>query len=274
MSAATWHVDADLLADYARGDVDAAHAFSVEAHLVECATCQAALGRHADRDRLDDTWLDIVDTLDAPRPRAIEALLIRLGVSDATARLLAATPSLTLSWLAAVAIALAVAVAGAYQGDRGVAVFLCIAALAPVAGVAATFGRGLDPTHELGLAAPMSSVRLLLLRTVAVVSTTIALTLVAALALPGLSLTAAAWLLPALGLTLASLALATYVSHTAAFAGVALVWIAATIASAARPETALSVFDGAGQLVFAAVIAVAAVVLVRRREALDGWSDR
>ena len=38
--------------------------------------------------------------------------------------------------------------------------------------------RGLDPTHELGLAAPMSSVRLLLLRTVAVVGATLVLTAV------------------------------------------------------------------------------------------------
>ena len=100
-----------------------------------------------------------------PRPGFVEGLLTRLGVPPHVARLLGVTPSLTLSWLGAVAIALAVAVAGAYQGERGLALFLCVAALAPVAGVAATFARGIDPTHELGLAAPMSSVRLLLLRT-------------------------------------------------------------------------------------------------------------
>lgn len=273
-STATWHVDDDLLAAYARGDVDAAHAYSVEAHVVECATCQGAIASHVAPPRLQDNWLEIVDALDQPRRGPAERLLARLGVAPHLARLLAATPSLTVSWLGAVAIALIVAVAGAYQGERGVALFLCVAALAPVAGVAASFGRGIDPTHELALAAPTSTVHVLLLRTVAVVSTTVALTALAAVALPGLGWEAAAWLLPALGLTLASLALATYVAHTTAFATVAGVWLAATIATAVRPDDALTAFDGAAQLVFAAVIAGAALVLTRRREALDGWSAR
>jgi hypothetical protein len=269
-----WHVEDELLAAYARGDVDPANGYSVEAHVVTCAACQAAISTHVAPERLEATWLEVVDALDAPRPRFAEALLIRLGVASHIARLLAATPSLTISWLGAVAIALAVAVAGAHQGERGVVLFLCVAALAPVAGVAATFARGIDPTHELSLAAPMSSVRLLLLRTVAVVSATLVLTVVAAIALPGLTWTAAAWLVPALGLTLASLALATSMAHTTAFGTVAGVWLAVTIASAVKPGDALAAFDGVAQLVFAGVIAAAAVVLVQRREALDGWSAR
>jgi hypothetical protein len=269
-----WHVDDDLLAAYARGDVDDAHAFSVEAHLVACERCQAALRRHVDLERIERGWLDVVDALDAPRPRPVEALLVRVGVRPHVARLLAATPSLTASWLGAVAIALAVAVAGAHGGDRGVALFLCLAALAPVAGVAATFGRGIDPTHELSLAAPMSSVRLLLLRSVAVVTATLAVTAVAAIALPGVGWTAAAWLLPALGLTLASLALSTYVAPATAFGTVTGVWLAAVIAGAAKPDDALAAFDGAVQPVFACIIAAATLVLVRRRESLDGWSTR
>lgn len=273
-STAAWHVDDGLLAAYARGDVDAAHAYSVEAHVVECATCQARIAGHVAAPRLEDNWLAIVDTLDEPRRGPAERLLARLGVAPHIARLLAATPSLTVSWLAGVAIALAVAVAGAHQGERGVALFLCVAALAPVAGVAASFGRGIDPTHELALAAPMSSVHVLLLRTVAVVGATVALTAVAAVALPGLGWEAAAWLLPALGLTLASLALATYVAHTTAFAAVAGLWLAAMIATAVRPGDALAAFDGVAQPAFAALVAGAALVLARRREALDGWSAR
>ena len=237
MSTAPWHVDRALLAAYARGDVDDAEAFSVEAHLVDCGSCQAAACR---RGRPDADGRQLA----GDRGRARRASRrVRRGRADAArraaahvARLLAATPSLTLSWFGAVAVALAVAVAGAHQGERGLALFLCIAALAPVAGVAASFTRGLDPTHELGLAAPMSSVRLLLLRTVAVLGATLALTAIGALALPGLGWTAAAWLLPALGLTLASLALATYVAHTTAFATVTGIWLAATIAGAVRPE--------------------------------------
>jgi hypothetical protein len=274
MSPDTWHVGDELLVAYARGDVDAANAYSVEAHVVACHACQAAVATLVAPERLDANWLEIVDALDAPRPRFAEVLLVRIGVAPHVARLLAATPSLTVSWLGAVAIALAVAVAGAHQGERGVVLFLCVAALAPVAGVAATFARGIDPTHELSLAAPMSSVRLLLLRTVAVVGATLVLTAVGAVTLPGLTWTAAAWLLPALGLTLASLALSTYVAHTTAFGTVAGLWLAATIAGAVKPGDALAVFDGVAQLAFAGVIAAAAVVLVQRREALDGWSAR
>src|SRR6188472_1866165 len=196
MRTASWPVEGSRLAAYASGDVDDAEAFSVEAHIVGCPHCQAQVTTFIAPQRLEDTWLDVVDTLDAPRPGLVEGLLIRLGLAPHVARLLAATPSLTASWLGAVAIALAVAVAGAHQGERGMALFLCIAALAPVAGVAAAFGRGIDPTHELSLTAPMSSVRLLLLRTVAVVGATLVLTVIGALALPGLTWTAAAWLLP------------------------------------------------------------------------------
>jgi hypothetical protein len=274
MSSGTWHVGDELLVAYARGGIDAADGYSVEAHVVGCDACQAAVAALVPPERLEANWRGIVDALDAPRPRFAEALLVRLGIAPHVARLLAATPSLTASWLGAVAIALAVAVAGAHQGERGVVLFLCVAALAPVAGVAATFARGIDPTHELGLAAPMSSVRLLLLRTVAVVGVTFLLTAAAAVALPGLAWTAAAWLLPALGLTLASLALSTYWAHTTAFGTVAGVWVAATIAGTVKPEDALAAFDGGAQLAFTAVIAAAALVLVRRREALDGWSAR
>ncbi|RKQ90340.1 putative zinc finger protein [Solirubrobacter pauli] len=274
MSTSEWHVDPGLLAAYARGAVDDADAFSVEAHVVACASCQTLAGTVLSADRLQATWLDVVDTLDAPTPGLVERVLSTLGVAPHVARLLAATTSLTASWLGAITVALAVAVLGAYQGERGLALFLCVAALAPVAGVAATFTRGIDPTHELGVAAPMSGMRLLLLRTVAVVGATLVLTVAGALALPELSWTAAAWLLPALGLTLTSLALATYLPHTTAFAVVAGVWLAATIASAVRPGDALAAFDGGAQLVFGALIAVGGAVLVRRREALDGWSAR
>jgi hypothetical protein len=170
------------------------------------------------------------------------------------------------------AIALAVAVAGSYQGERGLVVFLCVAALAPVAGVAATFARGIDPTHELSVAAPTSSVRVLLLRTVAVVLATSAVTAVAALALPGLSWTASAWLLPSLALTVSSLALATYLSHLAAFGTVAGLWVAGAILGAARPDDALAVFDAGAQAGFLALSAVATAVLIRRGSRLDGWS--
>ena len=70
--------------------------------------------------------------------------------------------------------------------DRGLALFLVVAPLIPVAGVAAAFGPGLDPTWEITVAAPGGGFRLLLLRAAAVFATTFAMASVASLALPGL----------------------------------------------------------------------------------------
>jgi hypothetical protein len=263
------HVEAELLAAYASGDVDGAHAFSIEAHVVDCADCQAAIGRVVARERLQRVWADIEDRLDAPRVGPVEVVLARLGVPGHLARLLAATPSLSVSWLSAVAVTLGFAVIAAHESERGLLVFLCVAALLPLAGVAAAFGRGLDPTFELAVAAPFSSVRLLLLRTAAVLPTTIALAGLAALALPGVGWTAAAWLLPSLGLTVMSLALATYMAPLSAFGAVATAWLVIVVVSAVDSGDRLAAFDGAAQIAFVGLAAGAAIVLAFRQDRLE-----
>jgi hypothetical protein len=263
------HVETPLLRAYASGEVDAAHAFSVEAHVVGCAHCQAEVSALVPRLRLDAGWAEIEDRLDAPPRGVVERTLARAGVAPHVARLLGTTPSLRASWLTALAVTLAVVVLGAPDGDRGLFVFLCVAALAPVVGVAAAFGPGLDPTHEIALAAPASSVRLVLLRTVAVLVTTGVITAAAAMALPGVGWSAAAWLLPALGLTLASLALATWIAPLHAFAAVTALWIVAVGVRAAGPGDVLSAFGAGAQLSSLAVMAAAAAVLVHRRERLE-----
>lgn len=265
----TWHVEAGLLAEYATGAVDPAHAFSVEAHLIDCEHCRAALAPLAETPRLERVWLDVEDRLDVPAAGPVELVLRRLGVGDHWARLLAATPSLTLSWLASIALALGFATVAARHGERGLLLFLCVAALLPVAGVAAAFGPALNPTYEVGLAAPLSSVRLLLVRCTAVLVTTVALAGAAALALPGVGWTAVAWLLPSLGLTASSLALATYVAPMTAVATIAGVWIAGAIAAAAAPGDRLAAFQAGAQLAFAVLIVLATAVLLRRSDRLD-----
>src|SRR4051812_39329467 len=194
----TWHAEDDLLDAYVAGAVDRAHAFSIEAHLAQCERCRMAIAPRADGLRLERLWLDVEDRLDAPVPGPIESVLRRLGMSEHVARLLAATPSLRLTWLSAIALVLGFGVLAAHYGERGLLLFLCVAGLAPMAGVAAAFAPGLDPTYELGLAAPLSSARLLLLRSAAVLATTIPLAGIAALALPSVGWTAVAWLVPSL----------------------------------------------------------------------------
>jgi hypothetical protein len=133
----TWHAEPGDIARYAAGAIDDTGAGSIEAHLVTCAHCRAQVAQVADTGRLDASWLAIVDTLDRPRPTVVERVARGLGVRNDTARVLAATPSLQRSWLLAVVVAFGFAVLAAQGGtDRGLALFLVLAPLIPVAGVA------------------------------------------------------------------------------------------------------------------------------------------
>jgi len=271
----TWHADHALLTRYAAGDLDDARAYSLEAHLLECEPCRLALATPSDRTRLDRVWAEITEAVDAPRGGLVERGLLRLGVREHVARLLAATPSLRLSWFAAEAVALGFAAlaarsaAGGRREELALLLFLVIAALLPVAGVAVSFGPGMDPTYEVGLAAPLRSSRLFLLRAIAVLATSTLLAGAAALALPGLDWAAAAWLVPSLGLALATLSLSTYVRPLLAAGGVSFAWVFVAIAAAYGRDDALSVFRGGGQLAFLLVMTVASVVLWRRRKVLE-----
>ena len=265
----SWHADAELLARYAGGTVDDASAFSLEAHLVDCAACQRALAACSRPARLDEVWSRTLDVVDAPDAALPERALRRLGVRDDVARVMAATPALRRSWLLAVVAMLAFAVAASRTGGTGVLLFLTLAPLLPVGGVAAAYGPGVDPTYEIGVAAPTAGWRLLMLRSVAVAVTAIGLAGTAAAALPGLDWTAAAWLLPALGLTLTTLALATAVQVRAAAAVVASVWVAAVLAAENLTDVRLAAFRAPGQAAFAALAVVALVVLASRRQTFE-----
>ena len=278
----TWHAGEDLLDRYRAGKLSLAHAVSVEAHLVACAHCRAELGRTVDARRLDSTWATIETALDAPRLGPVERLLRRVGVSPEMARLLAATPSLRTSWMAAVTLALAFAVAAAHagSGDRAVLLFLIVAPLLPLAGVATAFAPGLDPAAEVALVAPMRTFRLLLVRSVAVLGGTLMLTALAAVALPGPGWAAAAWLMPSLALVATTLALSTYVSAVTASVGIAVAWVSGVFASevvAAGGVAALRVggpiasaaFHAGGQVTFCIVAVVAGAVLMTRRHVFE-----
>jgi hypothetical protein len=246
------HIQAELLNAYARGDVDGAHAYSIEAHVVRCAECQASIGGLVAADRLERVWADVEDRLDAPRVVPLEAMLRRFGVSEHLARLLVATPALRLSWLGSCALVLVFAVWAASQQ--------------PLAGVGAAYGPDVDPTYEVGLAAPLSSFGLLLIRALAVLVSTSAMVAISSLALPGLQWSAAAWLLPSLALTLASLALATRVSAIAACGALAVVWMLATGVGRRLADEPLDVFAPTTQLACALLTVGAALVLARNAE--------
>jgi hypothetical protein len=273
----TWHVEPQMMEAYANGVADDSRAFSIETHLMSCQSCRAELGVHADPGRLDQLWTRINDTVRQPPLGPVERFLVALGISDHTARLLGATRSLSLSWFLAIALALGFAVGAAHSGERGFLVFLVVAPLLPVAGVSAAYGPGVDPTYEIGLASPMSSFNLLLIRAGAVLVTTVLLGTVAALALPELNWTAVAWLLPALGLVAAALALATFLGPLPAAAIVTIAWIAVTaigLAVGPTPGELRSLFAGSMQLLLLTVTLISGVALLLRRDKFEQGEHR
>lgn len=270
----TWHADTDTIAAYAAGEIDDARAFSLEAHLLACPTCRETCARVMTTDRLVSVWDEVVDTIDRPTPRFAERAMRALGIDEHLARLIGATPSLQVSWLLAIGATLAFAVIASFANRPATEgaeplVFLLVAPLIPLAGIAAAYGPGVDPTYEMGVAAPMSGSRLLLMRAVAVVGTSLALITAAALPLPGPAWAAAAWLLPALGLTACSLALSTSFDPLRATGFLAALWVAGVITIERLAETPLASFQTEGQIVFLVFAAISVLVVAARHDRFE-----
>jgi hypothetical protein len=269
-----WHADGALLDAYNAQRLDAAARWSVEAHLTSCAACRRQARALVDPARLERVRAALIDAVDVPRAGMVERLLVRLGVAEHTARLLAATPALRGSWLLAVTAALGFAVAAGWThpGQDANLAFLSVAPLLPLAGIAVAYGPGVDPTYEIGLAAPLGSFRLLLLGAAAVLGAATLLAAAASLALPQLGPGAAGWLLPSLGLTASSLALATTVAPLRAIGITAGAWILAVVVTVMPPAPSSVLFAVAGQAAFAALALLGAAVLLVRRGRFE--SDR
>lgn len=266
-----WHADATTLSRYAGGDLAPAASASVEAHLLCCAPCRAGVADSVPTPRLDAIWAGVADGVDSTRRTLAEHLLVRLGVRGHTARLLAATPSLTAAWLLSVTATLVFALAAAHAGSQGVLLFLALAPVLPVAGVAAAYGRESDPTYDVALAAPYPTFRLLLLRTVAVLASTVTLVGLAALLLPAAPSLAAAWLLPALALSTATLALSARIPAAAAAGAVVALWLGAVFTTVRATGASYAAFGAVGQTACLALIVVSLVLIsgLHRRAAFD-----
>lgn len=264
----TWHVAEEDLRAYARGELTAPLLWSADTHLAACAGCRALLAGVTDPVALDAGWERLDAELDAPRPGWFESLLVRAGIADHTARLLTATPVLRTSWLAAVTFLL-LATVGVVHMAGSPTLFLALAPLLPLAGVALSYGPALDPTYEMAVVAPLHGFRLLMIRTLAVLAAGLGLNGLATLALPGYGLRALAWLLPALALTATGLALTPRLGPVLAPSLVGGAWVAVLLAAQQRDAGSLAPFTAAGQGVAAAVAALAAGLLFLLRDRFD-----
>ncbi|MFD0228765.1 zf-HC2 domain-containing protein [Streptomyces hirsutus] len=269
-----WHVPAEDLRAYARGELAAPMLWSADTHLTACAHCRGVLAEAADPVALDAGWERLDAELDAPRPGFLESLLLRLGVADHTVRLLAATPVLRRSWLGAVvAVLLLTVVAGRSGATTGSpTLFLALAPLLPLLGVALSYGPALDPTYEMAVVAPMPGFRLLMIRTVAVLGAVFGLNGLATLALPWYGAAALAWLLPALALSATGLALTARLGPVLAPSLVGGAWITLLLVARTGREAVtdpLAPFTAAGQGVSALVAVLAAGLLFLLRDRFD-----
>jgi hypothetical protein len=264
MTEARWHADDQLLRRYVGGQLDGVLAASVEQHLIRCVRCRAAIAAHVDRPMLDAVWSAIRATAQAPAPGVAERVLRRLGLSDSDALLLSTAPSLQASWLVGLVAALGFAAAAVgFGGTAGVGVFLLVAPLAPVAGIAVAYGPDADPSYEVTAAAPYSGVRLVLLRAAAVLVTALPLALVGGLLLPAPSWAAVAWLVPALAFTTVVLAGSTWTSPSRAGAAVAVCW-SVVVAAVVLGDVPLVLIDPTALVLYLALGSVCALLFVRR----------
>ncbi|MGC4986329.1 zf-HC2 domain-containing protein [Streptomyces sp. DT193] len=272
-SRTTWHVPEEDLRAYVQGELTAPLLWSADTHLAACARCRETLAAISDPVALDVGWERLDAELDAPRPGPAEWLLIRLGVADHTARLLTASPALRRSWLCAIGalLAMTVVAADAVRAGTTPILFLALAPLLPLAGVAVSYGPGIDPTYEMAVVSPLHGFRLLMIRTVAVLTVCMGLSGLATLALPSYGLHALAWLLPALALTATGLALTSRLGPVLAPSLVGGGWVGllAVARATSESDTTLAPFTAAGQGVSGAVAALAAVLLYLARDRFD-----
>jgi hypothetical protein len=273
----TWHVDEELFEAYEQGRLDPSRVMAVDAHLQVCPVCRGAVP--IDMVWLDQSWEMVVDAIHTPAPSRLRRTMERIGLPEHRIRLLAATPALRWSWLAATAAVLTFGVAAAYTGDTGarttLLLFLIFAPVLPVLAVATAYGPPVDPMHEITSTTPTAGPSLVFWRATVVVGVSMAMGVVAAALLPGPGWYAVAWLLPAFLLCVSSLALATLMALPLAAGLLGGAWLTTIGAVAAAGGTVQSfAFGPAAQAGYLLAAAAAAAVLTVRRRRLDPGESR
>jgi hypothetical protein len=172
---------------------------------------------------LDRVWVNVAAEVWRRHPGRLERAAARLLRSPGLARALFTVPSLLLPWLIASAVVLAVGTL--IQVDAGQPLVWLIAPAVAAAGIAYSYGPGLDPAWELSCSMPVSDRLVLLTRAVAVFAVNAALGLIASAATLGTHASTGtvqltfAWLLPMTAACALALAVAVAVRSAIAGAG-------------------------------------------------------
>lgn len=259
--ATPWHPGEELLQSYVDGGLPGLSASSVEAHLLTCGPCRAAVAEGVAPDRLSRVRAGLDDRLDVLTRPWYERMLKRWGLPEVDARALLAAPNLRQAWLLAVLATGALALLVMSNGHERTAVFLVLAPLVPLGTTAAAYAPSLDPAFSLVAATPYGTVRLLLARTLAVGCTSLVGVAAVALAVPERHLTGLVWLLPSLALTFLVLALAPRVGTGVAAWAVGSGWLA-VVAGLHGQGVETSWIAGAAAQIGAGVLAALALAML------------
>ena len=265
-----WHLDDDTLRRYVEQADSLAEGASAEQHLLACEPCRtrvtaaASVIEHSVID-FAAVWDRTRDAIEVPRASVFERLLRVAGLPAHEARLVAVASAFRGVWLVGVAAVLAFAALAAALGHaRGVWLFLAVAPVVPCLVVASSYDPWMDPALEPELVTPYPALRLVLLRTIAVLALALPAVLLFGLVVPGQ--TAFAWLLPAVGFVAVVLAASTWVSPLRAAIAVSTAWLAVVWLLAARPGSADAVLQARAQAGFLALAAASfSIFLLRRR---------
>jgi hypothetical protein len=262
-----WHVDDDALRSYVERADSLAEGASVEQHLLSCEQCRARVNAAVDVIDFAAVWDRTRDAIEVPRPSVFERLLRLAGLPAHEARLVAVASAFRGVWLVGVTAILAFAAFAAAVGhDRGLWLFLAVAPVIPCLVVASAYDPRLDPALEPELVTPYPALRLILLRTIAVLAVALPTLLLFGLVVPGEA--PSAWLLPAIGFVAVVLAASTWVSplHSAIVVGSG--WLAAIGLLATRSDSPDAVLQARTQAGFLVLAAASLVILLARRRRL------
>jgi hypothetical protein len=269
MTAQTWHLDHELAERYTSGQTGRVAAASIEQHLIGCSSCRTLLTPYVEPQRSDRIWASVIERVQAPATRPLERLLRYCGMDASTARLLAVTPTLRGSWIVGVVFILVLAELSASTSSGGIVLFMALAPVLPMISVAAAFGGDMDPSREMVGAAPYPVLRLLLVRTAAVVTSTVVPAAALALLLPASTWLALGWLLPSLALTGMVLVLTPRTPAVPVAAALAGGWIVLVASGWMRHHDPFLAASLAVQLSSTGVLLATLMLLAIRRASFD-----
>lgn len=271
-----WHVDSESIVAYRDGHLGPVPAASLEAHVLRCATCRAAVAAAADdtaRIAQDARWSAIADRVDTPDRRLVDR---RWWV-----QVTAGSPMLLRSAVLLVVVLAAVPLLLALESPRaGVAAFWAMAPVVPLAGAALAYRREIEPAGALAAATPMASLPLLLVRSLVVFAAAAPVAALTALVLPVPWHLLIGWLLPGIAFPAVVLAVGTRIDPTTTAAGLAMTWTSVVAASVYRwrhldleAQLSRSFVNGpAFQLSMVLVGCIATALYWSRRDQLATWS--